>query len=129
MNTFRNPSLNEMASSGQKRAQTPHPKHKLSSRSASSFSFSFMASVGHRSTHIPQPEQAPWSISERWYVELIKGDTPSRQILRVSQQSLQQLQMLVSGRDTFEPGWKALWTRPASSASFMILNASSFVIL
>lgn len=55
MKTFLNPSCNAMASSGQKRAQTPHPKQALSLRTAFSSSLSVMASVGHLSTQVPQP--------------------------------------------------------------------------
>ena len=58
INTRRKPSLSEMASSGQNREQTPHPRQELSSRCARFFSFMTMASVGHHSTQMPQPVQA-----------------------------------------------------------------------
>jgi hypothetical protein len=63
--TRRNPSLSEMASSGQNREQTPQPRQAFSSRCANPSLFKTMASVGHRSTQMPQPLQACWSITER----------------------------------------------------------------
>jgi hypothetical protein len=66
MVTLRNPSLSEMASSGQNLAHMPQPKQELSSRSAIPSSFSAMASVGHLSMHVPHPEQASPSIMDRW---------------------------------------------------------------
>jgi hypothetical protein len=46
-----------MASSGQKREQTPQPRQAFSSRRATSSALRTMASVGHHSTQVPQPLQ------------------------------------------------------------------------
>ena len=54
-NTFLTPESNEIAFSGQKWAQTPHPMQISGFLSAFPSSFSSIASVGHRSTHVPQP--------------------------------------------------------------------------
>jgi hypothetical protein len=64
--TLRRPSLREIAASGQNREQTPQPKQAFSSRCASPSSFRIMASVGHHSTHVPQPVQDLVSITDRW---------------------------------------------------------------
>lgn len=67
INTLRNPSLSETASSGQNREQTPQPKQAFSSRCATPSSFSIMASVGHHSTQVPQPVQdSVWQSPCHW---------------------------------------------------------------
>jgi len=58
------PSLSEMASIGQKRAQTPHPMQYFSSRFALS-SVILIASTGQRVSHSPQPVHSSSSITER----------------------------------------------------------------
>ena len=65
MNTLRNPSLRDMADTGQNRAHTPQPRHAFSSRRATPSSFMEIASVGHHSRHVPHPVQVSGSIIER----------------------------------------------------------------
>jgi len=97
--TFRIPSSKVIAFSGQKWAQTPQPKQYSALTSAISLSFNSIASTGHFSTQTPHPLHKSGFISDRKFVELIKATIPILHHSKVPQQSLQQLQILVS---TFE---------------------------